>query len=393
MFWFMNDWGQYGRAYEKIAENLAKLPEVSTVICFFPPIRTASTRWPTQTIKVENVNPKLSVITLSDVIRPGNRPFREARRVVNDKVSGFFLARFLKTLGLKKENTVLWLYPPHRFIDAVLTRIPYTVLVTQIIDNSAFMTNKGEKYKHFSHEQYRRLAKLSDAVITSSQFNYDIFSKYNTHCGLFENAVDSIFITEPSDLPHRVTKGRPRLGYVGFVTQRTDLKLLEYIAQQRPNYDLIIAGPMSAEQNIDNLVRLPNVSYIGAIPYNEVPGFIQALDVCLLAHKDTQYSRAMSPLKLYQYLGAGRPIVSTRVAGVERFDGLVSIAETYSDFVACIDKNIQDDDESLQQKRIQVAKHDNWGKRTRDILEYVVNSAPPVAASKNTKSTITSCPT
>jgi hypothetical protein len=371
MFWFMNDWGMYGRAYEKIAENLATMPEVSRVMVFFPPLEKQSASWPEEKVKVENISQKLVVVTLYDVLQRGSHPMLRVRRLVNDKVASFSFRRCLRALIVKKENTILWLYPSHGFINQVISKIPYTFLVTQIIDNSSFMTIKHNKAKLFSHEQYKNLAETSDVVITSSRANYDIFSQYNKQCGFFENAVDTIFIMEPSELPYRINNCRPRLGYVGFISERTDLVLLEHIAKQRPNYDLIIAGPISTRQNIDNLVKIPNVSYVGAIPYDELPRFIKTLDVCLIAHKDTEYSRTMSPLKAYQYLGSGRPIVSTRVAGVEKFNGLIWIAETYNDFLECIDESVHEGDSSLKHKRIGVAKHENWQKRARDIFQYV----------------------
>lgn len=136
MFWFTNDWGKYGRAYEKIAENLAAMPEVHRIICFFPPIGKKIISWPVKPVKVENINHRLSVITLYNVLKSGSWPYRRVKRFINEKVANIFFKRFIKTLALKKESTVLWLYPPHKFINQVISKVPYTLLVTQILDNS-----------------------------------------------------------------------------------------------------------------------------------------------------------------------------------------------------------------------------------------------------------------
>jgi glycosyltransferase involved in cell wall biosynthesis len=215
------------------------------------------------------------------------------------------------------------------------------------------------------------LGKLSDVIITSSQINYDLFCQYNSCCGLFENAVDEKFISHPSELPHRLKNDGPRLGYVGWITERTDLALLEHIARERPNYHLLIAGPLDESQNMEKILSLKNSTYLGVMPYEDVPGFLRTLDVCLIPHRDTAYSRSMSPLKLYQYLASGRPIVTTLVAGIERFSGLVSVANNYDEFLRCVDQNLHEDNVLLSARRIEMAKKEAWPKRTRDIFEYV----------------------
>lgn len=369
LFWCYNDWGKYGRAYEKIAENLARIDSVKRVLCLFPPMERDKLR---KMINIVRINNKLFRIDQSKgfLKTEKKRPFRIRVRI-NNKTMEVFLKRILKNLGLRRENTILWVFPPHLHLDFLVKVVPHDCLVTQIVDNNSFMTNATAQSRSFASNQYNRLAICSDAVITSSQINWQLFSRLNENCMLFENAVDSIFVKEPTELPHRIYNCRPSLGYVGYITERTDLTLLEYIARKRPEYDIVIAGPHDKQYDMNYLSQLPNVTYIGAIPYEEVPQFIQTCDVCLIPHKDTAYSRSMSPLKLYQYLGSGRPIVSSRVAGVERFNELISVAHDYEEFVQYIDLNLENDSEVSRRKRIEKAKGETWEIRTRAMFDFV----------------------
>jgi glycosyltransferase involved in cell wall biosynthesis len=371
LFWFMSDWGKYGRAYEKIAEHLAKLPEVRRVVCMFPPkkVEQGHYAWP---FTFTMFSKKLFLLTPNTRIVPTlTAPYR-LRHWLNKIIPDFSLKQFLRLQGFMQQNTILWMFPAHHYINKLISLIPHSLLITQVVDNNTFRENDSTETISFVKQQYEELTKHSDIVLTSSKINYELFSAMNTSCYYFENAVDQIFISSPSELPYKLNKTRPRLGYVGFITQRTDIKLLDYVARSRPGYDLIIAGPQGENLNKYGTLNLPNVTYEGPIPYNAVPKFLQAIDVCLIPHKDTLYSKSMSPLKLFQYLGSGKPIVSTAIAGVERWDGLISIASNYTDFVENIDTALKEDNKELSNKRVTAAKLETWDKRVEQIFRVVM---------------------
>jgi hypothetical protein len=85
----------------------------------------------------------------------------------------------------------------------------------------------------------------------------------------------------------------------------------------------------------------------------------------------------MSPLKLFQYLGSGRPIVSTSIAGVERWKGLVSIAGDYREFIQCIDTALNQDTEELSRKRIEAVKPETWDRRVEEMFKAIGGSLSP----------------
>ena len=82
----------------------------------------------------------------------------------------------------------------------------------------------------------------------------------------------------------------------------------------------------------------------------------------------------MSPLKLFQYLASGRPVVSTRVAGVERFEELITVADGPDDFLSKIDEALRNDTPEMSRKRIEAARRETWDKRVKEMLEAVVET-------------------
>jgi len=363
VFWPNDDWGMYGRTYEKITEHLARLDDVNRVVCIFPP--TEGKRYVSaRPLSIRKASSNLWLMN-ENRMRPGKRVR------ANFHWSTVVLRIYVWLLGFRKANTIMWLFPPHPYLEELMDIVPHSLVVTQLVDN--FMKFDPSFWLHeFAKDQYPRITQLSDKVITSSQANYDEFSQGESECYLFENAVDASFIGEPSILPFRENDVAPRLGYVGWLTERADLSLLEYVARKRPEWSILIAGPQRGHiVEESTLVTLPNVSYLGPLPYNEVAGFLQTLDVCLIPHRDTPYSKSMSPLKLYQYLASGRPIVSSEIAGLERFRENIHVADSYDDFISHIEDALNNDTVELSSKRIEKASNETWDKRIRDVFNVI----------------------
>jgi len=131
---------------------------------------------------------------------------------------------------------------------------------------------------------------------------------------------------------------RPRLGFFGVLDERLDLPLLRGIAEARPAWQLVMIGPVVKIDPAD-LPRLPNIHYLGAKRYEELPAYLAGWDLALLLFARNDATRFISPTKTPEYLAAGKPVVSTSIRDVVTPYGdrdLVRIADTVDDFVnAC----------------------------------------------------------
>ena len=370
LFWFHDDWGRYGRAYEMVAAALAARPDVARVACVFPPAPRRRRREPP--LEVRRPAPKLFVVK------------ERGRAEKGGALSRGMLRAWLVLHGFRPANTLLWIFPPHPYAEVLAASIPHRGLVAQVVDNFLEFHRDFWLYDH-ARRQYPRLPLLADLIVTSSRANHRRFGGRGTPCRLMENGVDPRFLSEPTPLPWRRRGGRPRLGYVGWITDRTDVDLLAAVARRRPDWDLVLAGPeYRGGLSESGLLACANVTYRGAVPYAEVPALLRDLDVCLLAHRDTPYSRSMSPLKLLQYLASGRPVVSTDVAGVERFRSLVTVARGPDAFVRGIEAALAEEGTDAAARRIAAASGETWDRRLAAIFPAVreVMTAPPSAAGR-----------
>ena len=368
----MNDWGVFGRTYENVAKTLSKHLSINHVTVILPPVRTGRKVSPPFAIK--HISNALMVITPSVKLFEGKGSFYRIRNWLNDNAPGLSIRAYLKLLGYRKNNTIMWMYPPGKYIYNLLEEIPYTLLVSQIVDNNLFLETLGSNEIDFIKSQYAELARMSDFVITSSESNLDFFSKINANTHNFINAVDSDFIGAPSEMPYKINSARPKLAYVGWITQRTDIELLKFVAESRPGYDIIIVGPDEGALGASGIKSLYNVHYLGPMPYEQLPGFLSGVDVCLIPHIDSKYSRSMSPLKIFQYLASGRPVVSTCISGIMHWQDLIYIANDYQSFVDLIDKVLVDDNALYSKKRICKAREETWEKRVDDMLNVILST-------------------
>ena len=373
LFWSYDDWGRYGRTYEKVASNLAGLPEVGQVVCMFPPeiVDDASE---SVGLHERQLSPRLALLTeriRAHDARLVGRVFRSFQGWRGSRLLG----DYLRGRDFTSRNTILWMFPPHPYIDRIRRVVPHQLVVTHVIDNFTHFDTSHSLY-HFAMEQYPRIGQWSDIIFTNSEPNRVEFSTAGVPCYRFAQGVDESFLALASDLPHRATGARPRLGYLGFIMERTDLALLAGVAAQRPDWDLVLVGPEYPRGYVraSGLLALANVRWLGELPNREAPAFLQSLDVCLIPHRDTKYSRSMQPLKLYQYLASGRPVISTLVGGLEDVINHVQVAHDAAGFVSRIQDRLDNDSIAQSVARIDAVRKETWDIRAREMLATVLQA-------------------
>jgi UDP-galactopyranose mutase len=131
----------------------------------------------------------------------------------------------------------------------------------------------------------------------------------------------------------------PRLGFYGVVDERMDLELLDQLAQARPDWSIVIVGPV-VKIDPNGLPQRPNLHYLGGKTYDELPAYLSGWDVALMPFAVNEATRFISPTKTPEYLAGGRPVVSTPITDVVRHYGAldgVKVAATPEAFVEACD--------------------------------------------------------
>ena len=131
---------------------------------------------------------------------------------------------------------------------------------------------------------------------------------------------------------------KPVFGYTGTIHgDRVDVNLIASVAQAYPAATIAMVGPNLLDQAEQQLLhRFSNIVFTGSQPYADLPDIMRAFDVCMVPHLVTPFTESLNPIKLWEYLAAGKPIVSTNVAGFRDYPNLVSVAATTDDFVSLL---------------------------------------------------------
>jgi glycosyltransferase involved in cell wall biosynthesis len=139
---------------------------------------------------------------------------------------------------------------------------------------------------------------------------------------------------------HEITRDWPKpvLGYTGTIhPDRVDLALVEQLAQRMPQATVALVGPVQLDEpNRRRLEAIPNIKLPGPVPFEQVPSVMAGFDVCIVPHRVTDFTESLSPLKLYEYLASGLPIVSTPVSGFRDCGELVHLASDAETFATAV---------------------------------------------------------
>jgi teichuronic acid biosynthesis glycosyltransferase TuaH len=183
-----------------------------------------------------------------------------------------------------------------------------------------------------------------------------------------------VTVTDHSKQLHPLTLDwqRPVFGYTGTIHgDRVDVDLVAQIAKSNPNATIAMVGPnLLAGEDRTRLLKHSNIVFTGAMPYSELPEIMRAFDVCMVPHLVTPFTESLNPIKLWEYLAAGKPIVSTNVSGFRDFPDLVHVAESYDVFLKNLDIALNEDS-SIAVARQTVAQQHSWDKRIDQVIQIL----------------------
>ena len=220
------------------------------------------------------------------------------------------------------------------------------------------------------------LVERCDLLVVTAQRLYDKWQPYHRPAVLARNAVDYEFYaglcrpnTKLSEIKH------PVVGYYGAIADWFDVELVAFAAKQRPQYSFVLLGGVF-DVDVTSLQKLPNVSLLGQQPYETMPQYLYHFDACIIPFKLNAITEATDPVKLYEYLSAGKPVVSVALPELEPFSNYLYIASDKHDFISQLDKAVGEDDCALADLRREFAKENTWRERYELIADGLRESTP-----------------
>lgn len=212
-----------------------------------------------------------------------------------------------------------------------------------------------------------RLVRDCDLLVVTAQRLFDKWRKYNRPMVLARNAADYEFYAEryrPNALLKAVK--HPVIGYYGAIADWCDIKLLTDAARQRPDYTFVLLGGVF-DVDVSELEQLPNVRLLGQQPYETMPQYLYHFDACMIPFKVNAITEATDPVKVYEYLSAGKPVVTAALPELEPLRDYLYIATDGQEFIEHLDRAVAEDDRDLVERRRQIAKQHSWVSRYQQV--------------------------
>jgi glycosyltransferase involved in cell wall biosynthesis len=221
------------------------------------------------------------------------------------------------------------------------------------------------------------LTRRADLVITTSENLRRAREPLNPHTYTVLNAADvEIFnkaldpgLALPSDL---AAIPAPRLAVVGMHDSRLDVDAIEAIAKADSSWQVLLIGPVKPGQvDEPRLRRLPNVHLLGEKPRSELPAYLKASAVALIPYRSNELTRNIFPLKLYEYLAAGVPVVAGGLPELASYAGTIGVANSAGEYPALIREQIDTDTAERRAARVALAARNTWDHRAEQISGLV----------------------
>ncbi len=289
---------------------------------------------------------------------------------INRVIFNFNLFIAMKFLNFKKEY--LWTYNPLTSLYLNIAKFKSSIYhAVDAIEHQPFMPKK-----HIEKQEII-LSKKVDKIFVTSKNIINKLKKHNSNITYFGNVCDydhfsKALTTNTENIPLDIKCiNKPIIGFIGSISEyKLNYKLIHNVASSLKEINFVFIGPTDDSLNHSNLNRikkLKNVYFLGYRKYKSLPSYCAYFDVAWLPLIHNNYTKSMFPMKFFEYLAAGLPVVATDLQSIREFNKLVTITDDISKIKISIIKALKNKDFNLK-NRLSLAMENTYQKRTKKML-------------------------
>lgn len=256
-----------------------------------------------------------------------------------------------------------------------LDELPFRRVIYDCIDDVSVHVPRTELKSLYRRWEDELIDRVDAAVVSAESLRDSIAARRpDLPIATIRNGVDAdAFDRAARSLPRPVDvpdAGRPIIGFVGALYDWIDWRLIDRAAAEMPECDFVFVGPHRQGGEAGRLAQRANVRFLGARPYASIPSYMAAFDVCWVPFDQSRVSRSANPVKIYEYLALGKPVVTTPVAGTESFGDLVRVGMTGDEVVEHLRLALGERECGID-KRIRFARVNSWSARAAAYVSFV----------------------
>jgi glycosyltransferase involved in cell wall biosynthesis len=268
--------------------------------------------------------------------------------------------------------------------------IPTAVKYVGKLGESLVVYYCTDEWSQFSYVDSEKIVKMekelcerADIVFTTARTLLERKKQYNPETHLASHGVDvahfmKALAPETKVAPEIAGLTHPVIGFIGLVQDWVDVELFAYLAEKKPNWQIVIVG--KALTDISILKKYSNIQLLGRKAYEDLPHYCKGFDVGIIPFRMNELTRNVNPIKLREYLSAGLPVVSSDMPEVRHaMDAAVAaghrdfvhVATSHAEFLAMTERALAEDSPAARQRRANEMKAESWEKKVEALGEHI----------------------
>lgn len=297
------------------------------------------------------------------------------------KINRLILKRYIKKVQkyLKFEKPLLWIYHPFHF--KLLGAFNEKLTIFYVIDEISLYA-RNDRISDILEEYDALLCKKADIVFACSNALHIKRKPLNNNTYLIENAADFTHFNKAQDaslkMPEDIKDIRhPIIGFSGCLAWHIDIDLLIEIARTHPEWSLVLVGPdeLPKSDSYYHIKSMNNVFFLGEKNIRLLPNYLKSFDVAIMPYDiKTHAIAASTPLKTFEYLAAGKPVVCVKLPLMNELKEIVKFADTPQEFIFHIEGFLKRKSDEVIKQGIEEARKNTWDNRVAKICEHISNA-------------------
>ncbi|WP_054969583.1 glycosyltransferase [Alicyclobacillus ferrooxydans] len=227
-------------------------------------------------------------------------------------------------------------------------------------------------------EMERQLVSQSRVTFATADALKERLEQWHTDVRLVPNAAQiEHFALTPTLMEHEKLASipQPRVGYVGGIGAWVDQGLIADMAAARPDVHFVMIGPV--ETDVSRLEKIPNVHFLGLQPYAELPSFLAGFDIALHAFVQNDLTESVNPVKIYEYLAAGKEVIATTSRELRRLSDLLWVISNPAEAISAMNAILDGAHRTVEAARGEFVSQHSWAARVDAINQALRSAVPP----------------